>query len=109
MSYSLTKSFNLTDSCPDVLSRNNNHLAVGAYNLDDSETQKKSGQIFVLDVENLEVVREYNEVGAIFDLIWVDDVIYWFVGFLLQDFEKKTTTGIYKYLSRLENILNILV
>ena len=99
MSYSLTKSFNLTHSCPDVLSRNNNHLAVGAYNLDDSETQKKSGQIFVLDVENLEVVREYNEVGAIFDLIWVDDVIYWFVGFLLQDFEKKLQqkfTNIYR-------------
>jgi len=76
MSYSHTKSFNLTDSCPDVLSRNSNHLAVGAYNLDDSETQKKSGQIFVLDVENLDVVKEYNEVGAIFDLIWVDDVIY---------------------------------
>merc|ERR1712071_164696 len=74
--------FKTKKSCPDSLSYNSKLglLAVGGYNLDDAQTQTKSGEIYLLknepDTHELSEIAYFDDVGAVFDLVWNGNKIY---------------------------------
>ena len=62
------KTYDISGSCPDVLvyDKRNEQLIVGGYMLDDAKNQTKSGNVFVFQDD--ELVMNFDDVGAIFDL-----------------------------------------